>query len=222
MNFFSSLQQSLSAPRLDGYRRPGGGDHEALGRYLWNLALCESLYPVFQTLEIAFRNRVHGEIAATVAGSEWLRAEIGFLAPFELERIQQAKGSLRAAGKVVSEPSLIAELSFGFWTSLLDVRYDRVWHKIISGVFSQMPRSIRTRAEASARMSAVRRLRNAALHHHSIWHWSDLGQKHEHGLLLISWLCPASAKMVGAVNRFPAVFREGAGEFSALVHQLLD
>jgi hypothetical protein len=49
-----------------------------------------------------------------------------------------------------------------------------MWPKIIVRVFPHMPRTQRTRKEASKHMNTVRKLRNAALHHHSIWHWHDL------------------------------------------------
>jgi hypothetical protein len=222
MSFFENLERTLSPSRLNAYRRTGGGDQGALRRYLWNTALCESLYPVLQILEVGFRNVVHAEIAATPAGPEWLGNEIGFLADSEKERIAKAKAGLAKTAKPTTEPFLIAELSFGFWTSLLDVRYDRMWHKIISGVFPNMPRTIRTRAEASARMSTVRKLRNAALHHHSIWHWGDLQKQHSDIHTLIEWVCPASAKMARGLDRFPTVYAGGAEQFTELAGLISD
>ena len=213
MSFFKNLERALSPSRLDAYRQTGGGDQGALCRYLWNIALCESLYPVLQIMEVGFRNAVHSEIAATQAGPDWLRNEIAFLANSEKERIAKAKAGLAKANKPITEPFLIAELSFGFWTSLLDVRYHLMWHKIIIGVFPGMPRTLRTRSEASARMSTVRKLRNAALHHHSIWHWSDLEKQHSDIHTLIQWVCPSLAKMAGGLDRFRDVYAGGAEQF---------
>ena len=221
MDFLKDVERTLSPARLDSYRQTGGGDEGTLSRYLWNVALCESLYPVLQILEVGFRNAVHLEIAHTPIGSEWLKNESGFLSGSERERIVQAKEGLSKTGKPITEPFLIAELSFGFWTSLLDVRYNVLWHKIITGVFPGMPRTIRTRSEASARMSKVRRLRNAALHHHSIWHWGDLTQRHADALTLTGWLCPASLRMAGALDRFSTVYAGGAKQFALQAALLL-
>ena len=220
MSFFQKLERSLSRPRLDSYRTLGGGDHGALCRYLWNIALCEALYPSLQILEVAFRNSVHSEIAAVTATPEWLATQLAFLFDSEKARITEAKDGLGKTGKPVTEPFLIAELSFGFWTSLLDVRYDRLWHKIIMGVFPAMPRTIRTRSEASVRMSAIRKLRNAALHHHSIWHWHDLEKKHSDILTLIEWVCPSSAKIARSLDRFPAVYSGKAEQFAAIAAEI--
>ena len=220
MSFFQKLERSLSLPRLDSYRKLGGGDQGALCRYLWNVALCEALYPSLQILEVGFRNSVHAEIAAVTGMPEWLRTELAFLFDSEKTRITEAKDGLKKTGKPVTEPFLIAELSFGFWTSLLDVRYDRLWHKIIVGVFPAMPRTIRTRAEASARMSVIRKLRNAAVHHHSIWHWHDLEKKHSDIHTLIEWVCPSSAKIARSLDRFPAVYSGKAEQFAAIAAEI--
>ncbi|MEO6754314.1 MAG: hypothetical protein ABIP85_21265 [Chthoniobacteraceae bacterium] len=220
MSFFQKLERSLSRPRLDSYRKLGGGDHGALCRYLWNIALCEALYPSLQILEVGFRNSVHSEIATATATPEWLVTELAFLFDSEKTRISEAREGLRKTGKPVTEPFLIAELSFGFWTSLLDVRYDRLWHKIIMGVFPAMPRTIRTRAEASSRMSVIRKLRNAAVHHHSIWHWHDLEKKHSDIHTLIEWVCPSSAKIARSLDRFPAVYSGKAEQFAAIAAEI--
>ena len=99
MNFFQRLERSLSAPRLDSYRKLGGGDCGALCRYLWNIALCEALYPSLQILEVGFRNSVHSEIATATGTPEWLKVELAFLFPPEKERITEAKNGLRKIGK---------------------------------------------------------------------------------------------------------------------------
>lgn len=220
MSFFQKLERSLSVPRLDSYRKLGGGDEGALCRYLWNIALCEALYPSLQILEVGFRNSVHSEIARVTSTPEWLTTQLAILFDSEKMRIAEAKEGLRKTGKPVTEPYLIAELSFGFWTSLLDVRYDRLWHKIIMGVFPAMSRAIRTRAEASSRMSVIRKLRNAAVHHHSIWHWHDLEKKHSDIHTLIEWVCPSSAKMARSLDRFPAVYAGKAEQFAAIAAEI--
>ena len=118
------------------------------------------------------------------------------------------------------EPRLVAEMSFGFWTSLLDSRYETLWHKIIGDVFPHMPRTIRTRGEASRRMNAVRKLRNAAFHHHSIWHWKDLKQQHEEIQTLTGWVCESIAVISKRVDRFPAVFSAGSDGVSHFIDKI--
>lgn len=187
----------------------GGIESDALAKCLWNILLCESLYPSFQILEVAFRNTVHAEISNAIGDSNWILNEFGFLYEDEKDAIKKSKAATALTGKPITEDILIAEMKFGFWTSLLDSRYDRLWHKIIVGVFPHMPKQTRTRGDAAKLMNTVRRLRNAALHHHSIWHWRDLKDQHAQMRLLIDFICKSSSAIAGQIDRFPAVYNLG-------------
>lgn len=184
-------------------------DFDALSKYVWNLLLCESLYPGFQILEVAFRNSVHSEISKCAKDSNWLSNEIGFLFDMEKESIQTARQIIAERGKILTEDILIAEMSFGFWTSLLDSRYETMWHKIVKDVFPNMPNSLRTRKDASRLMNIVRKLRNASLHHHSIWHWADLKEQHDKMQELIGYISNSSLKIFYRIDRFPKIYSGG-------------
>lgn len=54
--FFDKIQPALAVERLDAYRQDQAEPRVALARYLWNMALCESLYSPLQMVEIALRN----------------------------------------------------------------------------------------------------------------------------------------------------------------------
>lgn len=168
MSFFKKIERTISTSRFDSYKLQGGSNEQALSKYLWNIALCESLYPVLHLIEVSYRNATHSAICASAAGENWLIKESQILYAGELEKIREAKAGLVNRGKKVTEPYLVSELSFGFWNSLLDSRYDKLWHKIIKDVFPNMPKTIRTRGDLSFLMSGIRNLRNSALHHHSI------------------------------------------------------
>jgi Abi-like protein len=220
-SFLASLERSFSKKRLDGYRMQGGTDEDAIAKYVWNTLLCESLYPCFQILEVAFRNSAHTEIGIVVKDHSWLLNQIGILYPSEKEAIQSARKSVELTGKTPTENILVAEMKFGFWTSLLDSRYDKLWHKIIAGVFPHMPKTTRTRGDAAKLMNTVRRLRNAALHHHSIWHWKDLNHQHAQMRLLISYLCKSSDFLAQQIDRFPNVYSLGPGPYKKIAAECL-
>lgn len=219
--YFVKLERVLSRTRLESYERIASDEKDALCRYIWNTALCEALYPSFQILEVGFRNALHREISKQTKEDKWLSLELPILYESELAAIKSAKQGIALRGKPLTEDILIAELSFGFWTSLLDSRYDRMWHKIIADVFPNMPRQIRIRGEASRLMHTVRRLRNAALHHHSIWHWSDLEHQHKQMRVLIGYVCASIEKMAIQVDRFPEIYRSGPGRFAATADVIL-
>lgn len=211
--FLQKLKPHISEARFESYRPVNGSDDDALCRYLWNIALSEALYPVLQILEVGFRNAVHTSIGSmsvsTLGTADWLSAPKSFLFPQEAEIVEAAKTSLLSRRRPLTEAYLVSEVKFGFWTSLLDARYDKVWHKIIKRVFPDMPNTIRTRGEASARMTRVRKMRNAVSHHHSIWHWNDLEQQHADACTLIGWICQQQNQMVQTLDRFPEIYQAG-------------
>lgn len=220
MSFFHRINRTISNERFAAYKIQGGDDASAFSKYLWNVALCESLYPALNIIEVAYRNATHTAICATPIGADWLKQEIQILHSPEIEKIQKAKNNLKRRCKTVTEAYLVSELSFGFWDSLLNSRYETLWHKIIKDVFPNMPKRIRTRQEASSRMSGIRLLRNSALHHHSIWHWSDLSNKHAQIQEVLTWICPSMTSTLTKIDRFPSVFANGPGAYLEIAKAL--
>jgi hypothetical protein len=219
-DFFENLKRSLSTGRFVGYQERGN-ELDAFAKYLWNMLLCESLCPCFQILEVAFRNTVHSEISAAISDPSWILNGHGIIYSEEQEAIKKSKESLKLAGSPMTEDYLIAEMKFGFWTSLLNSRYDKLWHRIITKVFPHMPKTMRTRDDASTLMHGVRQLRNAALHHHSIWHWDDLKDRHAQMRNLIGYICKSSAAMADQADRFPAIYSNGNSECQKMVSKIL-
>ena len=212
-------ERVISTPRLDSYRRNSEAPEEALCKYLWNIRLCESLYPSLQVLEVGFRNALHTQVGIATKTPEWLKQRLGILYTDELAHIDDAEAALRDRNKAVTEAYLVSELRFGFWTSILDGRYERLWHRIIKDVFPNMPRNIRTTGDASVVMNQVRRLRNAALHHHSIWHWSDLEAQHKSMHLMLGWICDSLLLIARSVDQSPAVLSAGYSCFMPTVEK---
>jgi len=191
-----------------------------MAKYLWNTRLCESLYPCFQLLEVTFRNKLHSEIGIAAKDPTWLINEV--VSEEERTAIKEAKESLALERCPITEDYLVAEMKFGFWTTLLNSKYEMMWRKIIVGVFPNMPKHIRTRREASSLMNKVRRLRNAAMHHHSIWHWGDLFDRHKEMRTLISYMCKYSELVAQETDRFPDIYANGVGGCQKIVAKILE
>ncbi len=219
-DFFTNLRRSLSATRFAGYSAYGS-ELDAFAKYLWNILLCEALCPCFQLLEVAFRNKVHDQIAIVTGEPNWILNELAIIYEEGREAIQKAKEGLNKSGSPLTEDFLVSEMKFGFWTSLLNSKYDRLWHKIIGDVFPHMPKAKRTRGDASILMNDVRKLRNAALHHHSIWHWSDLRNRHKEMRLLIGYICAPSMTIAEQIDRFPAIHSKGIAECQKIASTIL-
>lgn len=226
--YLRGLRKALSSERLDAYgiRRD---DDQKLANYLWNLTLCESLYPTLNGLEIALRNAVFNAGVAAYPGVAtrdvpcWLDADPPLIHPDDQPMLIAAKHRLRERGRPLEPGRLVAELGFGFWTSLFDVRYEHnkvLWPRLLGAQLldPSSPRSMRSRKQLSPLLNRIRHLRNRVFHHEPIWHWGDLPQQHEHAWNLIGWFSPALRSTLEANDRFPAVYAAGTSTFLHQVH----
>jgi hypothetical protein len=149
----------------------------------------------------------------------WLDTPV--LLPGDRGKVAGAKARLRDAGKPLEPGRLVAELTFGFWTTLFDVRYENtriLWPRLFGQkIFADAPKRFRNRKALSPLLNRVRHLRNRAFHHEPIWHWRDLREQHAIALDLIGWMSPPLRETVGALDRFDSVYAAGLGPFRELV-----
>lgn len=221
--YATEIRRALSDERLESYGF-GRSDDEKLANYLWNIALCEALYPSLHALEIVLRNamfrageNVFGHMR-TADVACWLDADPPILHPGEVAAVEAAKTRLVQRNTPLLPGRLIAELSFGFWTALFDVRYEQtriLWPRLLSGHFLDRatPRSMRSRKALSPLLNRIRHLRNRVFHHEPVWHWSDLPRQHALVLDVIGWFNPTWRTTVEPNDRFPATYRAGTASF---------
>lgn len=208
--WYVDAKKFLSAERLDAYEARVPGDAcEVVGTYLWNTALCEALYPSLQTVEIALRNSID-RAARHQFGDAWLeRGDL--LDSFASHRFSEARSKLARRGIDPTSRSLVAELDFGFWTSLMNRHYDRIlWPALIFEAFPHIPKTLRQRHPLSTRFQAIRRLRNRVFHHEPIWHWSDLPRQHDEVIEAITWMCGSWHETLLTIDRFQSTLSAGA------------
>ena len=206
------LHQALSTERLAGYRRriDPGGDTALFAHYIWNMALSEALYPALQGVEVVLRNTIHEAAHERFGRDDWFDDTAIIHHHNDITNLDKAKETLRRKGKPLEPSRIIAELSFGFWTSLLDRRYERVlWPRLICTAFPRVPRRLRTRRELSRRFHRIRLLRNRVFHHEPIWHWHDLAQQHSEILEAVAWVEPDVRTLIDSIDRFNDVYQDG-------------
>ncbi|MGE4193867.1 MAG: hypothetical protein AB7E51_10810 [Pseudodesulfovibrio sp.] len=217
------LVKSLSVERLMPYRlprrsNPDESEFDWLLRYIWNIRLCESLYPGLQNLEIALRNAIHSALS-TSYGTEFWFFEDGLLKAGELESIRRAERTIprnkrKLAGK------FIAELGFGFWVSLLHKRYhDSLVPKIMKSAFPGKRRSIR-RSSVVGDLDTIRKLRNRVFHHEPIWNNPNLASLHNQILQYIAWLNYELFVVSRGVDRFETIHGEGTEPYKEVIAAL--
>ena len=224
-SFFSEIRRALSSERFESYDYSGSdSDEKMLARYLWNMALCRSLYPVLQGLEIALRNSLHHAISNREGTELWFRKRHGVVqGDYGKSTVGRAISRAKKASGQTTAGHVIAELSFGFWTSLFNRRYDQdLWPALLEDVFPEAPRKIRTTKFMRAELNKMRNLRNRIFHHEPVWHWSDLEDQHDQALNLIEWICPAWRTTVEIEDRFPEVHSNGLTPFESSVEDAVD
>jgi hypothetical protein len=107
-----SLVGALSTERLTGYQRTGRSEtaEHILQRYLWNIQLCEALYPALNLLEVTLRNTLHSALWQHTGHEDWYASF-----PFDQREalaIQDTIILLKRNRKQVTPGAVVAEMSF--------------------------------------------------------------------------------------------------------------
>lgn len=202
--YAASTQEMAASPKL------------VLSRYMLNMALCESLYPALQTCEIALRNAIHAHLTASLKREDWYDAPSFQLTPWATLEVRKAKEKIERAGKPTTAGRVVAELQFGFWTSLFEAHYEQKTTFLPSGikaVFPHLPKSLHKRKDRKSDLERVRTLRNRVFHHERIVHWTDLEAQHDQILQIIGWISPPLQRMTAAMDRFQSVRKTGLAPF---------
>lgn len=57
-SIFQSIEKSISRERLAVYKADGASDEKAVARYIYNIELCKSFYPILNIFEVTLRNAI--------------------------------------------------------------------------------------------------------------------------------------------------------------------
>ena len=108
---------------------------------------------------------------------------------FQIDKIQDARKTILKEKRQITPGKLIAELTFGFWTSLFDARFERILWKDLRLAFPRCPKAERQRRSVSSKLNSIRKLRNRIFHHESIaWSYQALLAYKNEILEGIDWL----------------------------------
>ncbi len=186
-------------PYLDEAR-----DSKALAAdlYAWNIEIGGAMWDLLVYLEVAVRNSMarqlqdlrlrasprHGQIPCWFNFSAWFT-------PRQRECIQDAKDSARDKG--LTPGRVVAQLSFGFWVSLLDPGHTHtLWVPALRNAF---PGSTGNSRDVHGQMRWVNELRNDIAHHNRIYQ-RDILQAEEKVLRTAQWIDSALADWMASVS----------------------
>ncbi len=142
-------------------------------------------------MEIALRNNFDYQLKRRFDDDNWFDNPefIRIVTRFQIDRISDARNSILREKKIITTGKIISELSFGFWTSLLDSKFERTLWKNIRLAFPNCPKNIRKRKTMSSKFNGIRKLRNRIFHHESVtWNFSALTNYENEIIEGIDWL----------------------------------
>ena len=214
MGQYEKIVPYISVERLSSYRKDQTESYETvLARYFWNVALCESLYPILQHLEVTLRNSIHLAATRQFSNDEfWFKLDV---IKQEMkwtydEAISKAEAELKKEGKALKACSVLSKLSFNFWIMLFNSEVEQVFlYKVIKEVFPNMKKAERTRVPIANKLNKILRLRNRVFHHEPIWNKADLMNVYQDMLYVIRSINPEMEIIVAKFDHFPEVYQRG-------------
>jgi len=215
MTDWNDLEKAFSAPRLGRYLHAFGNNKaRAQQGYIYNLQLSESLLSTLSVLEIALRNAMSRQMAKLYGRPDWYEAilfdtnlqkpNVPLHADGALRRLHNNINKAKMDAGAANPNKVIAEFSFGFWTTLLNSRYQHIfWHEL-SYAFPHCPNI--QRGNVSSALNQIRDLRNRVFHHEPVlWMTPPVEDHHQHIYDVLSWLNHDIAPWMQTFDRFPQV-----------------
>lgn len=189
---YSTLERILSQDRLAPYLAKHGGDtNKAIEHYKANIKISESFYSGIAILEVGLRNNIDLQLKRKYGTENWFddAAFIKDVSSFQIDKISDARRTIHREKKAVTSGKMVAELTFGFWTSLFDTKFEKVLWKDLRLAFPKCPKKERQRKNISSKLNSIRKLRNRVFHHESIsWNINALDNYKKEILEGIDWL----------------------------------
>lgn len=218
---FANIEKSISPERLATYKTDGATNEVALARYIYNIELCKSIYPILNIFEVTLRNSIDRALEKFFDLKEW--NDVMLLTETERRMIDEAKTKIVQKNQEYSHDRLISQLTLGFWVALMGKKYNsqKFQFFIIKNIFHGCPSEQKSTAAVQKNLNEIRFLRNRIAHHRRISHWKDLDQKHDLILDFIRWMSQEMHKIAVNNDTFDAVYKNGIAPFERFVEENL-
>ena len=176
------ISEAFTSQRLKKYILLYDGDEaKVVAHYKANLALAESLY----TYAVFPSNPALKSLTSEVTVA--------------IRHISQR-------GEMVTPDKIVAELTFGFWVTLLNSEYELTLWKGLRLAFPYMPKKDRKRKNVSSPCNALRKLRNRVFHHESIcWDLDYISGIHSRLVQVLGWMNQDMPGWLEGVDNFNKV-----------------
>ncbi|RLD56266.1 MAG: hypothetical protein DRJ05_11585 [Bacteroidetes bacterium] len=164
---------------------------KAIQHYESNIIISEAFYPLLSILEVSLRNKINLLFKIKYKTNEWFEHPefIKTGSSFQIKRVTEARNSILRSKKTITSGKIISELTFGFWTSLFDSRFEMFLWKQLRLCFPNCEKRQRKRKTLSSRLNTIRKFRNRVFHYECIsWDFDVLQNFADDIIETIKWL----------------------------------
>ncbi|GAB1417102.1 hypothetical protein MASR2M117_25080 [Paludibacter sp.] len=206
------IEKIISNERLQPYlTRHKNNQEKAIQHYKSNIFISEAFYPLLSILEIGLRNSIDYQLMIRFKDKHWFENHefIKIASKFQIDRVSEARVNILSEKKEITSGRIISELSFGFWTSLFDTKFEMTLWKTLRLAFPNCPKEIRKRRTMSSKFNALRKLRNRIFHHEAVtWNLNVLQEYEKEILEALNWLNKDLVNWLGDLNHLNRVIEE--------------
>ena len=185
------FEKVFSTQRMERYFKLYPEDESrAILHYRCNLELAETFYTSLSVLELTLRNALCRELVTMTGREDWYAI---FPTTSGLTRLNyyivQATKQIPGRHESITPSKIVAELTLGFWVSLLNSEYERLLWKDLRRAFPFMPKKDRQRKNVSAPLNTFRTFRNRVFHNEPIcWNLDRVEEIHRKMTTVMSWI----------------------------------
>lgn len=182
-------------------------ESRAVKHYQSNIKLTEAFYTSLSVLEVALRNALSRELKTMTGRDDWYAIFANTPGLTNLNKyITQASKQIAGRHEQITTSKIIAELTLGFWVSLLNAEYERLLWKDLRRAFPYIPKKDRKRKNVSAPLNRFRSFRNRVFHNESIcWNMKKVQEIHDELLLVLEWINKDLPEWLTEIDRFENV-----------------
>lgn len=128
------------------------------------------------------------------------------LPPELLKPVIEIEIRLKRSKKKITNSRILAELNFGFWTTLFYRQYAKLFWKPLHQIFRELPPQQRKRTTVSGKLNHIRNFRNRIYHYEPIiWDLNELKSIRKEISETLTWLDSDTEKWLANFDTLPEV-----------------
>ncbi len=165
------------------------------------------MYVTLSVFEVTLRNALCRELRQMAGRDDWYAVFPNTPGLSDLNKyITQAAKRISGRHEQITPSKIVAELTLGFWVSLLNCEYERILWKDLRRALPFMPKAKRQRKNVSAPLNRFRAFRNRVFHNESIcWNINRVRDIHSEMVEVLGWINRDVPVWLSQYDRFQSV-----------------